>query len=79
LMLGPGVAEVRRKGPPLEPDLAAALRSLDHSHGSSDSLAAELGLSAAATAVALAHLELLGYVECSPLGRYSRTLLQPPS
>jgi hypothetical protein len=35
-----------------------------------------LGAGAAAT---LARLELLGYVGCSPLGRYSRTLLQPPS
>ena len=79
LMLGPGVAEVQRSGPPLEPELAAALRALERSGGSCDSLAAALGITGAGAAVALARLELLGYVECSALGRYSRTLLQPPS
>jgi len=79
LMLGPGVAEVRRTGPPLEPDLAASLRALERGRVSPDALAADLGLSGPAAAAALTQLELLGYVECSPLGRYARTLLQPPS
>ena len=72
-------AAVRRTGPPLEPELAAALVALERNPGSSDSLATELDVPGASAAVALARLELLGYVECSPLGRYARTLLQPPS
>jgi hypothetical protein len=43
-----------------------------------DAVAAELDLSGALAATALADLEGLGYVSCSLVGTYSRTLLPPP-
>lgn len=74
-MLGPG----RRKllGKPttaLDPDLEAALSAVEAGHASCDAVAIAANLSAPAAATALARLELLGYVTCSSLGHYSRTL-----
>jgi DNA processing protein len=65
-VLGPGMATIERSGPPLEPGLLAALHAVERGEGASVS------------ALALGRLELLGYVECSPLGAYSRTLLAAP-
>ncbi len=78
-LLGPGAIEIGRVGPPLEPQLAEALVALERSDGTCDAVAAELGTASASAAVALARLELLGYLECSPLGVYSRTPLRAPS
>jgi DNA processing protein len=78
-MLGAGAGEVARSGPPLEPDLAAALDAFERCDGSCASLAGELGVDLGAASVALAHLELLGYVEGSSLGRFTRTPLKPPA
>jgi DNA-binding IclR family transcriptional regulator len=43
-----------------------------------DAVAAELDLSGAEAAAALATLEALGYVSCSLVGTYARTLLAAP-
>jgi hypothetical protein len=43
-----------------------------------DAVAAQLDLGGADAASALARLETLGYVTCSLVGAYSRTLLMPP-
>jgi DNA processing protein len=74
-MLGPGRRRIERSGPSLDPALGAVLAAVEAGEGSCDAVATALGLSAAQTAAALARLELLGYLACSPLGLYSRTLL----
>jgi hypothetical protein len=43
-----------------------------------DAVAAGLDLSGAEAAAALAVLEALGYLRCSLVGVYSRTMLKPP-
>lgn len=77
-MLGAGTRQLERSGPALEPLQLGALAALEAGAESCDAIAAALGLSGAAAAAALADLEALGYVSCSPLGTYSRTLLRPP-
>jgi DNA processing protein len=77
-MLGPGAKRIERSGSPLDLGLAAVLAAVDAGESSCDGVAASLGLPAAEIAAALARLEVLGYVTCSPLGLYSRTLLAPP-
>jgi DNA processing protein len=74
-MLGPGGRRIERSGPELDPVLAASLAAVEAGESSCDAVAAASGLSGAEVAAALARLELLGYVTCSPLGTYSRTLL----
>jgi DNA processing protein len=78
-MLGPGAKNLERAGPALDPVLAAVLAAVDSGESSCDGVAAALGLAGPETATALARLELLGYVTCSPMGLYSRTLLASPS
>ena len=77
-LLGPGTRSVERAGPPLEPELLDALGSIERGQGTCDAVAVELGLPGAQAAAALARLEVLGYVSCSLVGAYSRTMLQPP-
>lgn len=77
-MLGAGVQRLERSGPPLDPVLAAVLAAVDAGASSCDAVAAAAELRGADAAAALARLELLGYVTCSQLGTYSRTLLAPP-
>lgn len=77
-MLGAGARRLDRSGPPLEPLPLAVLSALELGADTCDAIAAELGLSGAAAAAALADLEALGYVSCSLVGVYSRTMLQPP-
>ena len=78
-MLGPGAtrstAAARRSSPawPRSSPRSSAARA------PATRVAAALGLSGAEAAAALARLELLGYVTCSMLGIYSRTLLPPPT
>lgn len=78
VLLGPGSVSTVRSGPPLEVPLAAALEAVEAGEGSCDAVAFRLGLAGSEAAVALARLELLGYLRCSPLGSYSRTMLAPP-
>jgi DNA processing protein len=75
-MLGPGAQRIERSGATLDPGLAAVLAAVDAGESSCDGVAAALGLSGPEVAAALARLEALGYVTCSPLGLYSRTLLR---
>ncbi len=77
-MLGPGVRSVERCGPALEPELRRVLAALERGADTCDGIAAELGRSGAEIAAALAALEALGYVNCSLVGAYSRTLLGAP-
>lgn len=76
-MLGAGVRRVDSAGPPLDPDLAVVLAAVEDGGSTCDGVAAATGLSGAEAAAALARLELLGYVACSLVGTYSRTLLRP--
>jgi DNA processing protein len=78
-MLGPGVRRLERAGPRLDPSQQAVLEALELGAETCDAVAAGLQLGGAETAAALAGLESLGYVNCSLVGVYSRTTLQPPS
>lgn len=75
-MLGAGVRRLDRGGPPLEPGLEPVLAAVEAGQGTCDGVAAATGLSGAAAGAALARLELLGYLVCSAVGSYSRTLLR---
>jgi DNA processing protein len=77
-LLGVGIETVRRCGPSLEPELARAAEAVELGSGTGDAVAAASGLAASEAAIALARLELLGYVETDAAGRYVRTALVPP-
>lgn len=77
-MLGAGARRIERSGPALELVQLSVLAALETGAETCDAIAAELGLSGAAAAAALADLEAHGYVSCSLVGAYTRTLLQPP-
>lgn len=77
-MLGPGVRRVERAGPGIGPELVGVLSAVERGEETCDAIAAELDLSGAEAASALATLEALGYVSCSLVGIYSRTLLTVP-
>jgi len=74
-MLGAGAKRIERPGPRLDEALATVLAAVEAGEGSCDGVATVLGISGPDTAAALARLEALGYVTCSPMGLYSRTLL----
>jgi hypothetical protein len=78
-MLGPGVRRAERVGADLDPRLRQVLAALERGAETSDAIAATLVLDGAGAASALATLEALGYVSCSLIGVYSRTLLSPPA
>jgi len=77
-MLGPGARRVERSGPELDEAQAAVLEALELGFETCDAIATELGLSGPEAAAALADLESLGYLNCSLVGVYTRTTLQPP-
>jgi len=74
-MLGPGRKPLAHSGPDLDPQLQAVLTAVEAGASTCDAVATAAGLSGPAAAAALARLELLGYLACSNLGAYSRTLL----
>jgi len=76
-MLGPGARRIERAGPHLDPAQQTVLEALELGAETCDAIAADLGLPAGETATALAALEALGYVNCSLVGVYTRTSLQP--
>ena len=76
-MLGPGVRTAERPGPALTPDLLRVLAAVEEGEETCDAIADRLDLSGAEAASAMASLEALGYVTCSLVGCYSRTMLQP--
>jgi DNA processing protein len=78
-MLGPGRGKIEHSGPDLDPDLEATLAAVEAGESSCDAVATASGLSGPRAAAALARLELLGYLTCSSVGTYSRTLLPSPS
>jgi DNA processing protein len=77
-MLGAGAKRIDRGGPALEQTLADVLTAVEMGESNCDGVAAALGLPGPDAAAALARLELLGYVTCSTVGIYSRTLLSSP-
>lgn len=77
-MLGAGARRLDRAGPDLDPALASVLAAVEAGEATCDGIAAALGLSGPDAAAALSRLELLGYVTCSAMGLYSRTLLASP-
>ncbi|HYQ78764.1 MAG TPA: DNA-processing protein DprA [Solirubrobacterales bacterium] len=78
-MLGPGRMLPVRSGPDLEPGLHAVLAAVEAGESNCDAVASAVGVSGPEAAVALSRLELLGYLSCSNMGNYSRTLLSPPT
>jgi DNA processing protein len=78
-MLGAGASRLVRIGPPLDQDLAAVLAVVDAGAMSADAVATALDLSAPRATVALARLDLLGYLTATPVGTFVRTLLAPPA
>jgi DNA processing protein len=78
-LLGAGAKRIERNGPTLDRDLAAVLSAVEAGESSCDGIAAALGRSGPDAAAALARLELLGYLSCSSVGIYSRTLLPVPA
>jgi DNA processing protein len=75
-MLGPGARAAVRTGPEVDEDALRALAGVGDG-ASLDAVAAGAGLDGARAAVALARLELLGYVRADA-GRYAPTGLRPP-
>ena len=73
-MLGPGRRPINHAVPSLGSDLEAVLAAVESGESTCDGVATSAGISGPAAAAALAHLELLGYLTCSSLGTYSRTL-----
>jgi len=78
-MLGPGRMPSAPSGPELDPRLQAVLAAVESGQSNCDAVAAAVWVSGPEAAVALSRLELLGYLSCSNLGIYSRTLLSPPT
>jgi DNA processing protein len=77
-MLGPGARRVEKAGTRLDSELLEVLGAVERGEDTCDAIAIELDLSGPEAASALSRLEMLGYVSCSMVGVYSRTLLQPP-
>jgi DNA processing protein len=78
-VLGAGVQRIDRSGAELAPLARAALESIERGADTCDAVAAALDLPGGEAAAALADLEAAGYVNCSMVGVYTRTSLQPPS
>lgn len=78
LGIGAGALQVRGIGAELEPVLAHALLAVEGGASTCDAVALELGPGGGSAPVALARLELLGYVAGDAVGRYSRTRLKLP-
>ena len=75
-MLGPG-RRLERPDPVavLGTELQRVLIAVEAGESTCDAVATRTGLFGPAAAAALARLELLGYISCSSLGVYSRTLM----
>ena len=77
-MLGVGVTAMRATGPAVEPELLRVVDAVEGGAVTPDGAASAAGIEAAEAAVALARLELLGYVRANAAGRYARTRLRTP-
>ena len=78
-MLGAGARKLDRTGPSLDPDLVAVLTAVEDGAETCDAVATTLDLAGPEAAASLARLELLGYLTCSMMGVYSRTLQPSPT
>jgi DNA processing protein len=78
-MLGPGARHLDRHGPVLDSTLTAALAAVESGAATCDAVATSINLSGPEVAAALARLELHGYLTCSTMGIYTRTMQAPPS
>ena len=78
-MLGAGAKRLQRSGPDLDSALIPVLAAVESGATNCDAVATTLDLSGPATAAALARLEALGYLTCSTMGVYARTLLASPT
>jgi DNA processing protein len=79
LGIGVGQITVRCVGPGLDAGLLAVLAAVEGGASTCDAVALESGAGGRDVAVALARLELVGYVEADAGGRYTRTALALPS
>jgi DNA processing protein len=77
-LAGVGAGVLRREGPALDRDLSRALELVEAGARTADALALAGALDPHKAAVALARLELLGYVSADPTGAYQRSALAPP-
>lgn len=77
-LLGPGSRRIEPARPSLGPELEAVLAAVEAGGSTCDAVATATGLSGPAAAAALSRLELLGYLTCSNLGIYLRTLSSSP-
>jgi DNA processing protein len=77
-MLGPGVRTSAPRGPEVEPHLEQVLEAVEAGAVTCDAVAVRVDLPGADAAAALATLEALGYLTCSLVGVYSRTMLATP-
>jgi DNA processing protein len=77
-LLGVGVETATRSGPPLDEELARIADAVSIGSSTCDAVALEAGVAPGDAAMALARLELLGYVETDAAGRHVRTTLLPP-
>ncbi len=71
-LLGVGVERRTSRAPVLEPLLAEVLDLVEGGAGTVDQIAIDCGIEAGEAAVALARLELLGYVSAGPVGGFER-------
>jgi DNA processing protein len=78
LGIGIGRAAVRGVGPALDHALGRALTVVEAGAATCDAVATQAALPGRDAAVALARLELMGYVTADASGRYARTTLRPP-
>jgi predicted Rossmann fold nucleotide-binding protein DprA/Smf involved in DNA uptake len=76
-MLGVGRTTVSRQGPALEEGLEAVLEQVELGAATPDAVAVGAAIPPHEAAVALARLELLGYVVANGTGEYARTSLTP--
>jgi DNA processing protein len=77
-LLGVGMTTAHRAGPALEPELARVADAVERGAVTPDAVALAVTTEAADAAVALARLELLGYLRVDAAGRYSRTAMSAP-
>jgi DNA processing protein len=77
-LLGVGIGDLRRAGPSLDPGLTPVADAVEGGATAPDTVALATGMGPGDAAVALARLELLGYVRADAVGRYARTALRIP-
>jgi DNA processing protein len=81
ILLGPGrsLARSERCGPELSAEFRRVLEVVERQSGTADQISLESPIDPASTAVALAKLEVSGYIEREGGGRFVRTALATPT